>query len=82
MWANISIDVSEVYDELSDREKYTLLEWLEDDGITNYSDDNNPMTSSPMREEWSNTCVKLSHLYYQMTNEEQEIIEKIVKKYA
>ena len=48
MWANISIDVSEVYAELSDRDKYTLLEWLEDDGITNYSDDNNPMTSSPM----------------------------------
>ena len=82
MWANISIDVSEVYAELSDREKYTLLEWLEDDGITNYGDDNNHMLSSPMREEWSNTCIKLSHLYYQMTNEEQEIIEKIVKKYA
>lgn len=82
MWVNINIDVSDVYDELSDREKHTLLEWLEDDGITNYTEtSNNTMSISPMREEWSTICIKLSHLYYQMTNEEQAVIEKIVKKY-
>ena len=79
MWVNISVDVSDVYGELSERAKYQLLDWLEADGITHYSSDE--MSTSPMREEWSATCTKLSHLYYQMTNEEQEVIEKIVKKY-
>ncbi len=79
MWVNISVDVSDVYDELSEREKYQVLDWLEADGITHYT--SNEMSVSPMREEWSSTCSKLSHLYYQMSNEEQEVIEKIVKKY-
>jgi len=81
MWVNVSIDVSDVYSELSDSEKYTLLDWLEEDGITSYTNDNNAMTISPMREDWSDTCIKLSHLYYQMSNEEQAVIEKMVKKY-
>lgn len=81
MWVNISVDVAEVYEELSDREKYQVLDWLETDGISSYGNDNNAMSISPMREDWSNTCIKLSHLYYQMTNEEQAVIEKIVKKY-
>ena len=81
MWVNVSVDVAEVYGGLSDREKHTLLDWLEDDGIASYGNDNNLMSISPMREDWSNTCIKLSHLYYQMTNEEQAVIEKIVKKY-
>ena len=80
MWVNISVDVAEVYEELSDREKYQVLDWLETDGISSYGNDN-AMSISPMREDWSNTCIKLSHLYYQMTNEEQAVIEKIVKKY-
>jgi hypothetical protein len=81
MWVNINVDVGEIYNELSDREKHTLLDWLEDDGISSYGNDDNAMSISPMREDWSDTCIKLSHLYYRMTNEEQEAIEKIVKKY-
>jgi hypothetical protein len=79
MWVNISINVADVYDELSEREKYQLLDWLEADGITHYTSDD--ASVSPMREEWSETCFKLSQLYYQMSNEEQAVIEKIVKKY-
>lgn len=81
MWVNISVDVAEIYDDLSEREKYTLLEWLEADGISSYQKDRNAMVISPMREDWAVICSKLSHLYYQMTNEEQVVIEKIVKKY-
>jgi len=79
MWVNITIDVSEVYEELSEREKYQILDWLEADGITHYTSDD--ASVSPMREEWAEICSKLSQLYYQMSNEEQTVIEKIVKKY-
>ncbi len=79
MWVNISIDVAEVYEELSEREKYQLLDWLENDGITRYTSDG--ASVSLMREAWGETCTKLSHLYYQMTNDELVVIEKIVKKY-
>jgi len=83
MWVNISVDVSDMYEELSDRDKYTLLEWLEDDGITldSDSDGDNEKSTSMMKEDWNETCIKLSNLYYQMSNEEQELINKIIKKY-
>ena len=76
---NIDIDVENIYEELSDSDKYLLLDWLTDDGITNMSIETSQI--SYMREEWGVICSKLSQLHYRMTNEEQSEIEKIVKKY-
>jgi hypothetical protein len=76
---NIDIDVENIYEELSDSDKYLLLDWLTDDGITNMSTETSQI--SYMREEWDEICSKLSQLHYRMTNEEQAEIEKIVKKY-
>lgn len=76
---NIDIDVEEIYEELSDSDKYRLLDWLTDDGITNMSIESSQI--SYMREEWGIICSKLSQLYYRMNNEEQAVIENIVKKY-
>ena len=51
---NIDIDVENIYEELSDSDKYLLLDWLTDDGITNMSIETSQI--SYMREEWGVIC--------------------------
>ena len=81
MYTSVDISVEDVYNSLSDCDKYELLDWLTEDGITEYSKSSEQSQITLMKESWTETCIKLNNLYYRMSNEEQLIIEKIVKKY-
>lgn len=79
-YVSVDVDLDDVYSELSNSDKRELVEWLTDDG---YIDE--PVISQNSRslrnEEFNEACLKLADSYYRLTQEEEEIIMKIVKKY-
>lgn len=79
---SVDIDLDDVYDQLTNSNKKSLMDWLIDDGIET------PRARQEMYEhnnltndDWSKDCNKLSSLYYQMGNEDVDKIREILKKY-
>ena len=79
-YISVDVDLDDVYSELTSSDKRELVELLTDDG---YIDEPviSQNSSSLQNEEFNEACLKLANSYYQLTQEEEEIIMKIVKKY-
>ena len=80
-YVNITVDLWEIYGDLTKREKLELLDWLDEDGLTEIPMDTPPSNSGLMNEEFSRVCGKLAKSYYRMDKEDEETIIKIMKKY-
>ena len=80
-YVNINVDLWEIYESLCKREKQELLDWLDEDGLTEIPMDTPPSNSGLMNEEFSRVCGKLSKSYYRMSKEDEETIVRIMKKY-
>jgi hypothetical protein len=79
--ADVDIDIDDFYRELSSREKQDLVDWLKEDGylvgrIAEYD-----TLGTPMQDMFNENINKIKNSYYQLTNEEIELIEKLAKKY-
>jgi hypothetical protein len=79
--ADVDIDIDDFYRELSSREKQDLVEWLKEDGylVGRIAEYDTPGT--PMQDMFNENINKIKNSYYQLTNEEIELIEKLAKKY-
>ena len=74
------VDLDDFYSELTKREKQELLELLGEDGLLPEFPE---VTSTKLcNDDFNLTCLKLSECYYQMSDEEINLIESIVKKYG
>lgn len=78
-YINVNIDLEDIYDDLSKKEKEMLVDWLEQDGVlptvavSSYN--------GIMNQDFNDVCSKLAQSYYRMSKEDEETILKIMKKY-
>ena len=84
-WIQIDVDLDDVYDNMGSYERRKMAEWLEDDGYTTITTklegyDIPPSTSS-LESEFHDMLINLSSKFYQMSNEEVEMITKLYNKY-
>jgi hypothetical protein len=85
-WVSIDVDLDDVYNEMSRWDKENMAEWLMDDGILN----NHPNSKirettrntneSPGEEQYRNDLTKIWNSFYQLSNEDIEIIKNIANK--
>ena len=80
-WISIDVDLDDVYMAMGHRDKQAMIEWLkEDDYIKEEGRDIPPSTSS-LESQFHDMLINLSSKFYQMSNEEVEMITKLYKKY-
>jgi hypothetical protein len=85
-WVSINVDLDDIYYEMDRYDKQKMAEWLFDDGIL----DDHPnheirkvtrgTNESPGEEQYRNDLTKLWNGYYQLSNEDIEIIKNIANK--
>jgi hypothetical protein len=85
-WVSIDVDLDHIYDEMDRYDKQKMAEWLLDDGIL----DDHPNSEirkvirgnneSPGEEQHRNDLTKLWNNFYQLSNEDIEIIKNIANK--
>jgi hypothetical protein len=81
-WISIDVDLDDVYMAMGHRNKQAMIEWLkEDDYIKEEGRDIPPSTSS-LESQFHDMLINLSSKFYQMSNEEVEMITKLYKKYC
>jgi hypothetical protein len=73
---DVDIDVSDVYDELSDDEKRELADWLYNDHIIDVPPSKNTNTTL-LEDELIEKLSKIMQSYVRLTQEQIETIEKI-----
>jgi len=76
---DIDIDVNEFWDACSKREKEELLKYLREDGIVMIEDETENF--SPRELEFADRLDKLKPCYYQLSNEDEILINQIISKY-
>lgn len=85
-WISIDVDLDNIYDEMDRYDKQKMAEWLLDDGIL--ENHPNPVVRKVVRgneesfgeEQYRNDLTKLWNGFYQLSNEDIEIIKNIANK--
>lgn len=77
-YISIDIDLDEIYDQLSNREKKELANWLTDDGFIENKQVPIKIDSLGHKMLVEN-CQKLSDSYYKLSQEQIELIETLTK---
>jgi len=81
-WISIDVDLDDVYREMDRRDKEKMARWLDDDGYFEEPEGHNiPPSTSSLENQFHDMLINLSSKFYQMSNEEVEIITKLYKKY-
>jgi hypothetical protein len=78
-YIDVDIDTDDYYRQCSDWEKRDLLKSLKEDGFLNGLEAEEPYTTGQAI--FNDNIEKLKTKYFQLTNEEIELIEKLAKKY-
>lgn len=77
-YISIDLDLDDIYDQLSRRDKEELVLWLKDDDYI--KDDNEPLhIDSLCQKMFIENCQKLSDNYYKLSQEQIELIETLTK---
>jgi hypothetical protein len=85
-YISINVDLDEIYDEMSRYDKEEMAEWLIDDGILETHKNLNIRKlvrgneESFDEEQFRNNLTKLWSNFYQLSNEDEEIIKTIANK--
>ena len=85
-YISINVDLDEIYDEMSRYDKEEMAEWLLDDGILENHKNLNIRKlvrgneESFDEEQFRNNLTKLWSNFYQLSNEDEEIIKIIANK--
>jgi hypothetical protein len=73
----INIDIGDLYDDLDRHDKESLVEWLKDDGyLTEYEP-----PKSALQQLFEEDIEKIRKVYFTISQEDYELINKIAKKY-
>jgi len=86
-WISIDVDIDDVYNEMSSRDKDRMAEWLDKDGyLADYKLDGQLVVEdnklSPLEAEFTDKLIKLAPKFHFMSNEDTELIENLYKKYC
>ena len=77
----ISVDINDIYFELSDREKHQLIAELKQDGYLTKRDTDFEDSKSVINQLFDIDIDKLKQAYYSMSIEDIELIHQIAKRY-
>ena len=80
-YISVDIDLDDVYQELRDREKQTLVDWLKEDGYLTKRDTEYEGQKSVINQLFDIDIDKLKQAYYSMSIEDIELIHQIAKRY-
>ena len=80
-YISVDIDFEEVYQELRDREKQQLVDWLKEDGYLTKRDTEYEEPTSAMEQLFARDVDKIRRLYLTLSREDMDIIHQIAKKY-
>ena len=75
------IEIDEVYDQMRDRDKDRMVEWLKEDGYLTKRDTEFEETTHPLHETFNETINKIKQSYHLLSSEDKDLIEQIAKKY-
>jgi hypothetical protein len=75
-YITVDIDLDDVYDELRDHEKQLLVDWLKQDGYTEYG-----KPASALQQLFEEDLEKIRKAYLTISKEDFEAINRIAKKY-
>ena len=85
---DVEIEMSEIFDNMSNSQLIQFAEKLEDNGFfeCDCEDDARAVeeglgVSRIKNDEWSTECVRLSNLYYNLSEEDIQTIKGIIKKH-
>jgi hypothetical protein len=85
---NVDVDLSDIYDDMSRSQKTEFADKLQDDGFLECDCEDelrvveeNIGLSRIKNDEWSTECVRLSNLYYNLSDEDIQTIKGIIKKH-
>lgn len=85
---SLDVDLDEIYDSMSRQQKNSFVEKLQDDDyIENcecVEDDYFALSEGILRiknEDWNSECIRLSNLYYNLSDEDIQTIKGIIKKH-
>jgi hypothetical protein len=86
-YIRIDVDLDDIYNEMDRHDKRTMAEWLYDDGIL--QSHTNPEIRKLVRGdnesqgecELRDNLTKIWNSYYQLTNEEEELVKKISNRF-
>ena len=80
-YISVDIDLDDVYQELRDREKQQLVDWLKEDGYLTKRDTEYEEPTSAMEQLFVEDVAKIRRLYLTLSREDMDIINQIAKKY-
>lgn len=85
---DVDVDLDEIYDSMSRHQRNSFVEKLQDDGYIEdcecVEDDDFALSEGILRiknEDWNSECVRLSNLYYNLSEEDIQTIKGIIKKH-
>ncbi len=84
VFTEVDIEIDEIVDDLSPLEVEELIDYLKEEGYLKngkYKHNYDNGSENLHDRMWSETCKKLLDNRLQLTNEEQEIIEKIASRF-
>lgn len=77
----VDIDLDDVYNEMNRWDKNRMVELLKDEGYIKEDGFDIPTSTSSLESQFHDMLIGLSSKFYQMDNEEVEMITKLYKKY-
>jgi hypothetical protein len=81
-WISIDVDLDDIYREMDRLDKETMAGWLDEDGYFEEPEGRDiPSSTSSLESQFHDMLINLSSKFYQMSNEEVEMITKLYKKY-
>jgi phosphoribosyl-ATP pyrophosphohydrolase len=80
-YISVDIDLDDVYRELRDREKQTLVDWLKEDGYLTKRDTEYEGKKSVLQELFDDDIAKIKEAYLTISKEDFDTIIQIAKKY-
>ena len=80
-YISVDVDLEDVYNDLRDREKQNLVDWLKEDGYLTKRDTEYEEPTSAMEQLFAEDVAKIRRLYLTLSKEDMDIIHQIAKKY-
>jgi phosphoribosyl-ATP pyrophosphohydrolase len=80
-YISVDIDLDDVYQELRDREKQQLVDWLKEDGYLTKRDTEYEGQKSVLQELFEDDIAKIKEAYLTISKEDFDTIIQIAKKY-
>jgi len=78
---DVDLDLEDLYDELSKREKERLIKWLEDEGYLTDQKDIEYEKMSILEQMFEDDIEKIRKAYFQISKDDFKTISEIAKKY-